>query len=221
MNSSSHSQKVIQAVLFDMDGVLVDSAPYYEQVETEVMESFGVHLPPEILRSYKGSTFVYKFSDLLQRYDLKVSLEKILQKHRQLIEKYYREIFPAMIYAADVLGKLRMQGYHLALVTSFPADLACATLKRLKLFDFFEVKVFGDEVKEGKPSPEPYVLATSKLGIQPEYTAVVEDAENGFKSAKAAGTFLIAYENSYNGSQDFSLADEIITDLREIFFCLY
>lgn len=212
-----NSLRKIKAVLFDMDGVLIDSEPYHPDIEIETMKYFGITLEKKDITRYRGTTFAYEFADLIERYDLKVSLPEILQKHAQLAQRYYGEFFVAMNYAFEVLQSLKEKKYRLALVTGSPSELAKSALKRLALLDFFDVKIFAEDVKKGKPDPQPYLLAAKRLGVTSEEAAVVEDAINGFKSAKAAGMFVIGYQNSSNLNQDFSLADKVITDLREIF----
>ncbi len=205
-----------QTIIFDMDGVLIDSENYNYEIEKKVMRQFGVDLTPELANKYMGMRFEDYFKVLIDLFNLPASVEEILNVHGGIAEKYYGEIFALNPYVRETLEKLRDQKVQIGLATGSQKGFAVATLSHLKILDFFEQRVFADDVSRGKPDPEPFLLAAQKLGANLETTMVIEDTLNGFKAAKAAGMFLVGYKSTHNASLDFGLADKVITDMREI-----
>lgn len=206
---------MIEAVIFDMDGVLIDSENLHYNIEVELMKGFGADITLSVTNEFLGMRFEEYFTILKKRHGLEVSVEEIMQKHSVMAEKYYREIFPAMPHVQEVLSLLQ-ERFSLAVVTSSRTDFAKAALGRLGLLPFFKVLVGAEDVTQGKPHPEPYLLASQKLGIQPENIVVVEDAINGFRAAKKAGMQVVGLKSTHNSEQDFREADNVITTLKEV-----
>lgn len=206
---------MIEAVIFDMDGVLLDSESLYYNIEVELMKGFGADISGEVTGEFLGMRFEEYFTIIKNRHGLTVSVEEMMEKHALLAGKYYREIFPPMPYVQEMLQSLHKK-YPLAVVTSTHSVHAHAALGRLELLPFFKTLVCAEDVTQGKPHPEPYLKASQKLGIQPENIVVVEDAINGFKAAKKAGMQVIGYKSTHNTGQDFGGADMVITTLKEV-----
>lgn len=204
------------AIIFDMDGVLINSESYLQDLEIETLKYFGLDLTPETADEYFGLRYEDYFTILIQKYQLQTDVKTILKKFFEVAEKYYAEVFEAMPSAQEVLKELQNKKYHLGLATGSPKKLAQAALKHHDLLSFFEAATYSEEVKAGKPDPEPFLLTAKKLQIPSAEIIVIEDSPNGFKSAKSAGMHLIAYKSKHNKNQDFSLADKIIENLKEI-----
>lgn len=213
-NSSWESR--FEGVIFDMDGVLINSEHLHRRVEVAVMKSFGAKMTLQMTKAYLGTKFEYEFTDLIKKFRLKVELEEVLSRHTAMIEKYYYHLFPATPHIKTVLKDLKRRKYKLAVATSSSQKMATAALKRLNLIKYFDTLVFAEDVKNGKPDPEPFLKAAEKLNIAPNKAVAIEDAINGFKAAKAAKMHLVAYKTHHNNYQDYSLADKTITDLRKL-----
>lgn len=205
----------IRAILWDMDGVLIDSEAYHLRAENETLKDYGIHVTPEISKPMMGSTFSDYFKGVAAYFKKDLPTKKILSDHAKRLEHYVQNIFPIVEHAHDVLEKLSHR-YLMALATSSSKALAHTIVDRLGAKKIFKAIITGDDIQKGKPNPEIFLKAAEQLGVPPEQCAIVEDSLNGFHAAKSAGMFLIARKAEHNKNQDFSLADMIITDLKEI-----
>jgi HAD superfamily hydrolase (TIGR01509 family) len=207
--------KNVGAIIWDFDGVLVDSEPFHIEAEFETARRFGIPLTMAVAKQYFGLKLEDYFRDIARRYGSDINVDDMINEHYETLRRYYREVFPLVPHAIDVLGMLK-GSFFMAVGTSREKELAMLALERFSLVRFFDTIVFGDEVKRGKPDPEIFLSAASRLGCAPEETVVVEDAESGFKAARDAGMRLIAREGAHNADSDFSMADFVVKDLREI-----
>lgn len=198
-----------------MDGVLIESEPYHIKAEIEVFRKHGVMLTQAIASEYLG----YKLDDyitaLAQRFNTKLDHAVVMAELQKKIEAMYMYDVPLVPYVASVLSRLN-KTFKLALATSREEHLARAVLKRLGVADFFEVAVYREDVRHGKPSPEVFLTAAKRLGVEPSACVVIEDAQAGFLAGKQAGMFVIARKAEHNKDQDFSDANEIVTDLSKL-----
>ena len=119
---------------------------------------------------------------------------------------------PSTLEGLDDLVK----SYEMAIATSREKELAQLSMKRWSLQSYFKTIVYGDEVKTGKPDPEPFLRACDMLKVLPSAAVAVEDAEAGFESAKKAGMYVVALKWEHNREMDFSQANQVVEDLRKI-----
>lgn len=185
-----------EAVLFDMDGVIVDSMPYHFLAWYEALREFDCSVTSFDVYAHEGEpwkTTLPKFLDKNHKtYD-----NKLVRKIFDYRQKIFKRIFKRYIFhgAEQVLTTLHSRGMRLALVSGTPTR----DIKRIlpkHLYKLFEVIVGGDEVKHGKPHPEPYLTAAKKLGVKPKNCVVVENAPLGIRSGKAAKMTCIAIATS-------------------------
>jgi HAD superfamily hydrolase (TIGR01509 family) len=205
----------INAIIWDLDGVLIDSEPYHMDAEIETFTQYGIHVPSSILKEYFGIKLENYFTDIVKRFKKEIPVEEMIHTHYETLKRYYSEVFPLTSHALDVLGQLQLQ-YSMGMATSREKELAIIVLKRFSLFPYFSSIIFGDDVAHGKPHPEPFIKVSSQLKVNPKTAVVIEDAVSGFIAAKKAGMFVIAREAEHNRDMDFSRADYVVEDLREI-----
>jgi HAD superfamily hydrolase (TIGR01509 family) len=175
------------AVLFDMDGLLIDSEPLWTIAESELAESLGGTFTPEIKAAMIGKRLELAVPILLEgvgrpEADPLEAGEWLLSRMTELFD----ERLPLQPGAQELLDAVRQAGVPAALVSSSYRRLVDAALHRLGS-ERFAVTIAGDEVENSKPHPEPYQLAANRIGISPGRCVVLEDSEAGARSAVAAG----------------------------------
>lgn len=207
---------MITAVIWDIDGVVLDSERLHAETESETARNFGINInPDDVIKSYSGVKIEQEFEDMARRFSVDMPLDRALTIRREILERHIQKGVPTVPHAKEVLSSL-VTHYKLGLVTSSEKYFIEPALKGVGLLKLFEAHVYGDEIEHPKPDPEPFLKAASLLGVKPNQAVAVEDSINGFKSAKAAGMLLIARRAEHNQHIDFSLANYAVGDLREI-----
>ena len=182
------------AVLWDMDGTLVDTEPYWIESEFEIIEQHGGTWSLEHAMNLVGNDLLEsgRYIHAHSGIDLEpaVIVEELLDR---VVERVSREV-PWRPGALELLGELREHGVRCALVTMSYRRFVAPILHSLPP-DTFEVVVTGDSVSQGKPHPEPYAKAAAILGVAPEHTIAIEDSNTGARSAEAAGCTVLVVQN--------------------------
>ena len=205
----------IKAIIWDLDGVLIESELYHIQAEMETFKHYGIKLTLPIAKEYFGIKLEDYFQDIVRRYKKRVPVREMIREHYNTLKRYYGEVFPIIPHAIEVLGDLKNE-YPMAIATSREKELAQMVLNRYSLFTYFKTIVYGEDVENGKPNPEPFLKASAQLQVEPHSIVAVEDAISGFKAARRAGMYVIARKAQHNRDLDFSTADYVVSDLREI-----
>jgi beta-phosphoglucomutase len=204
-----------KAVIFDMDGVIIDSMPYHFIAWYEALRPFGARVSCLDVYSKEGERWERSLEDFLRRANAKtskVAMRKIFSARQRIFKKYFKPfVFQG---AEEFLRCLKARGYLLALVTGTPMDQVREILPR-RIRNLFVCIVTGDRVKRGKPHPEPYLRAARCLGVSPAECVVVENAPFGIESAKRAGMFCVALTTSLP-REHLKRADIVIDNLGEI-----
>ena len=208
---------MIEAVVFDLDGVLVDSEPVWEQVRRQVVAEHGGHWAPDAQQRLMGIS-TGEWARYLGE-DLGVGLppETIAALAIDQMKASYAEHVPFMPGAVDAVRRLAAR-WPLGLASSSPPVLIDAVLDGAGLRDCFAVTMSTEEVAHGKPAPDIYLAVTGRLGHRPERCAAVEDSANGIRSAAAAGMPVIAVPRpGYPpGADALRLAALVLSSLAEL-----
>lgn len=203
------------AIIFDMDGVIVDSMPYHFIAWYEALRPFGVRVSCFDVYAREGEKWDTSMRDFLSAAGVKPTdelLHRIFECRKKIFRRYFRRhIFKG---AAEFIDCLARKGYTLALVTGTTRKGVMKILPAA-IRKNFSVIVCGDDVKKGKPHPEPYLRAAKDLGVEPGKCVVIENAPYGIASAKKAGMFCIAVTTSLP-KEYLKKADMAVNDLREI-----
>lgn len=204
-----------EAVIFDMDGVIVDSMPYHYIAWYEALRPYGIRATAYDAYSREGERWQKTLSDLFRRDGILANdkiFNKIFKEREKIFKKYFRRhIFQG---AFEFISCLREKGYLLGLVTGTPLPEVKKILPK-KVLSMFGAVVTGDSVKKGKPHPEPYLKAAKMLNVRPEKCAVIENAPLGIRSAKKAGMKCFAVTTSLPG-QYLRGADIIVDKLEDV-----
>jgi beta-phosphoglucomutase len=206
----------IKAVIFDMDGVIVDNHKYHFKAWMEFADRYGFELNKEIYREqFNGKTN----RDLFQMIFDDPTDEDIFQ-YTEEKESLYRELYYADLAPhtglLDFLASLKRNRIKIALATSAPTENVDWTLDNLQLRPFFDVIVDGTEVENGKPDPEIYRLASDKLEVEPRYCLVFEDSFAGIESGLAADCMVVGVATSHEAWELEGKTDHIIHDFTEV-----
>jgi len=209
---------MIDTIIFDMDGVLIDSEPAYFDVENELFNKLGLQIPRELHESFVGMTMPTIWGIIKAKNDLPHSIEELVKMHQKGIYDYFIQINKLQpISGIPVLIKhLDDKGFKLAVASSTNIKLVKIILTKLEIEHFFQAVCGGDEVVNGKPAPDVFLLAATKLASAPEECLVWEDSCNGVQAAIAANMKIIGYQNIGSGNQDLSLADWVIDSFENL-----
>ncbi len=207
---------MIKAVIFDMDGVLVDSEPVYQEATINVLDSLNIKATKEDLLKLAGGSSLH-FNKFIQD----VSKGSIsCEDFNKICDQYYLDnpvkyeeiMFP---HVRETLDYLKFKGYILALASSSKEYEIENVLKRCDLKDYFKLIISGEVFKESKPNPEIYLTCIEKLNLEADECVAVEDSEYGIEAAKKAGLICIAKRDD-RFNYDQSKADYFIDDHDEI-----
>ena len=182
------------AVLWDMDGTLVDTEPYWIDAEFELAERYGAEWTREDALSLVGNELLESARYVRKRMELDLTAEEIVELLLDgVVARVEREV-PWRPGARELLEDLRAHGVRCALVTMSYARFVAPILAHLPP-ETYTVIVTGDQVTYGKPHPEPYAPAAAALGVRPSECLAIEDSNTGAKSAEAAGCTVLVVEN--------------------------
>ena len=182
---------MIKAVVFDMDGVVVNSERLYQKAEKRLFKEYGVTIPNEDWKLFRGCGEAEFFQLVRERYGINESPDTLRRKG----QSYILVEFDANLNFNDGFQELHRQldgRYQLGLVTSTPGELFQWLDQRLELRGYFHEVIHGGMTTNTKPHPEPYLEMMRRLDVKPEETVVIEDSIHGLNSALAAGAWAIA-----------------------------
>lgn len=210
------------AVVFDMDGVLVDTEVLKAASHSDSAAFFGKRVDPVMYKRMLGQPFNHVAGKFIKLSGSRVPVDLYRRKFNDIYRDYLTDKAELNSGVLDALRYLKKMNVPMGLVTSSQRWVAEMLLERFSLASFFGVVVTSDDVRTEKPSPEPYKKALSELGVAPENSLALEDSEAGIKSASRAGMVIYALRHKYNQLQDLSAAEREIAslsniDLRELF----
>ncbi len=178
--------QTFRAVIFDLDGVLADSEPWWNQIDAKLLAEYGVTYRGEYHRSVLGVSYRLAVEFYKNAFCLSASVEELMRRRGQIATEFFANrvgLFPS---AKATLEELRRMKLRLAVATSSVSASARPFLERTGIRSSFEVIVTGDEIQRGKPHPDIYLCAAAKLGVAADTCLVIEDALAGVAAAKEA-----------------------------------
>jgi HAD superfamily hydrolase (TIGR01509 family) len=182
------------AVLWDMDGTLVDTEPYWIETEYELAERYGGRWSDADALHLVGNDLLSSGRYIRERMGIDVSAERIVEELLDGVVSRVESDVPWRPGAVDLLDRVRDAGIPCALVTMSYERFVAPILSRLPA-EAFDVVVTGDRVEQGKPHPEPYLTAAAALGLRADQCLAIEDSNTGAKSAETAGCLVLVVEN--------------------------
>jgi len=207
---------MIKAIIFDMDGVMIDSEPIWFKVDNALIKKFGIPKDIDYRDKILGVTARVAIKTLRSLFDLKGATSEIIKTRFKIVKKLFKERVKLNSGALQLFKNLRQKGYTLAVASSAPIDIINIILAKFKIKKYFKVVVAGHNLKRSKPYPDIFLKTAKKLKIKPENCLIIEDALSGEKAAKKAGMKCIIVRHKYNQDIKFKLANKVVKSLNNI-----
>lgn len=208
----------LKLLIFDMDGVILDSEPLHENARQMMFRRLGI-VPDDTFPDPVGNSSSGFWKQVIEKCGIEgepVDLEK--EQYRLVAQQIEEDQIPPSEGLKELLLWAIGNGIKIGLASSSTRVLVDDALRLLKIERYFDHTVSGDEVSAKKPAPDVYYRVLEMAGIPAEYAAAVEDTHTGMLAAKNAGIFCYGYRNMTSGAQDMSAADRIIDKLEEIMY---
>jgi HAD superfamily hydrolase (TIGR01509 family) len=218
LKTHDHRSKTIKAVLFDMDGVIVDSEPLHHKAYYMMFDEVGIIVSPELYASFTGQATLEICKTLCAHFKLSQRPEELVAIKRQHFKTLFDQdpdfdLIPGVL---SLIQEYHKNGLTLVLASSASMENINRIFKRFDLDQYFIAKRSGADLAASKPHPEIFEKAAQASGFSPGQCVVIEDSENGITAAKAAGIFAIAFDSPNSKAQDYTKADLVINSFEEI-----
>lgn len=210
------SAQQARGIIFDFDGVLIDSEPLYLKSVNVILEECGVEqVTPIEYQQFIGHNTRNAWEKLTQDRKLPETVDYYEGRYGDVLEGVLREELALRPEAEELLGVVERRGIPRGLATATRSRWLAVKLEKLGLTEFFDAVVCASDVRRSKPAPDIYLRAAELMGIAPADAVAIEDSPVGITSAKSAGIYTIALRTDMTTTLDISKADEIIDSLRE------
>jgi len=208
---------MIEAIVFDLDGILIDSEHVWDEVRQELADERGGRWNENASRDMMGMSSLEWSRYMRDVVGLSEEPEEISAEVVRRLEDRYRRELPLIPGAEQAVERLAAR-WPLALASSSNRELIDLVLESSGLGRYFEASVSSEEVARGKPAPDVFLEAARRLGVEPTHCAAVEDSENGILAAKAAGMRTIAIPNPHYPPHEDALAaaDVVLASIEEL-----
>ena len=204
-------------IIFDMDGVLLDSEPMHQEIIYETFQLKGIPFDKAYIQTLTGMSAFPMWEKVKRDAQRTESVEELMQFHRDYFFKRLPEVkVPLVPHVKEVLEKFKNEGKHLSLASSSGRKLIDIFTQQTNIAHYFEVMMSGDDVQYSKPNPEIFLKVTQWYDLPATQFTVIEDSTNGVKAAKSANMRCIGFDNPLSGGQDLSQADSVIHSMQEL-----
>ncbi len=206
-----------KAIIFDMDGVLVDSEPHHVKIEKQLFAKLKLNISEEEHNTYMGKATNVMWDEIIHNKKLSYSSKELVEQTEKISKRYFaQQKLPPIDGLVEQLEKLKKNKTPMAVASSSGQEIIDVILKSNGLDKYFKYMVSSELVGESKPEPDIFLHTAKLLGVKPEECIVIEDSTNGIKAAKTANMFCIAYYGVVANTQDQSLADVQIANFSEL-----
>ena len=201
-----------------MDGVIIDSEPLYYQIQEGFFKDLGFTLSKSEYDTFIGAGMQLMWKKLCSKHNLPFTVEQLVKINNDLIYKTFNnsDSLRATEGFNSFLTSIKEKGMKTAVASSTSKKIINVILFRLEIVHEFDVIISSEEVLHGKPQPDIFLKAASKLDLDPANCVVIEDSTNGVKAAMKAGMRCIGFSNINSGSQDLSSANIVVNSFADI-----
>lgn len=209
---------MLKALLFDLDGTLIDSEFFHYECWNEILKESNVELTyDDWLKNYAGVPLPTNAKNLIEKYHIQTPLNDLIEKRENLtLERLKTTDVNLMPFVLDTIKFFYDKGLILAIVTSSPRKDVEAIFERNGLGKYFKLIITRSEVSKSKPDPESYNICREQLGLAIDECLVFEDTINGVKSAKAANLICYAVQSNQNEHDNLAMADKLFLNFDEV-----
>ncbi len=202
-----------------MDGVILDSEPIYYQIEKNFFKDLGITISDEEYQTFVGLSMMEMWKRIKNNHNLKKEIENLVNSNNEVVFQHFSNLenLQPTPFLEQFIHNLREKNIKLAVASSSSKELINVILEKLRLKEYFEIYVSGNEVKNGKPAPDVFLHTANLLKVNPQECLVIEDSTNGVKAAKSAEMKCVGFQNFNSGNQDLSDADMIISSFSGLY----
>ncbi|PQO29390.1 HAD family hydrolase [Bremerella cremea] len=205
----------IRAVVFDMDGTILNTEMLYPKVSAEILRRRGLNLTQDLTDAMMGRPAPVAFQAMIDWHDLADTIQILERESEEIFADILEVSLGLMPGFTELFKSLKDSRYPLAVCTSASRSTALDLLSRFNITPDLDFVIGGDEVQHGKPHPEIYLTAASRLAVSPQEIAVFEDSETGCRAAIDAGTHAIAVPGDHSRKHTFDGAQLIADTLHD------
>lgn len=209
----------IDAVIFDMDGVILDSEPHYFELESNLFATLNLEILEAEHHSFVGMSMRNMWKKIKANHSTRFTEDQLIQLHQNIMVEFFENADDLVLMPNlfELLTELKGK-YKLAVASSSSHKLIDIITYKLNIRNFFDCFVSGEDVSNSKPNPEIFLLTATKLEVDPANCLVFEDSYNGVTAAKGAGMKCVGFYGSNTSPQDLSAADKKIGDFIDFDF---
>ena len=209
---------MLKAVLFDMDGVIVNTEPLHHSAYYRMFNDVNIEVSDALYASFTGQTTMAICKRLCDHYNLPMGPETLVELKRHHFKFLFEtdKSLDLIDGVLDLIKEYYRTGLTLVLASSASMENINNIFDRFDLHQYFLAKLSGADLKASKPHPEIFEKAALASGYAPHECMVIEDSTNGIEAAKAAGIFCVGYDSLHSHDQDYTLADVVIKDFKEV-----
>jgi len=211
---------MLKAVIFDMDGVVIESEPLHHYAYHSMFKDVNIEVTDAIYESFTGKSTINVCKQVCDLFSLKETPEYLVSLKRNHFDYVFNNStdFDLIEGVLDLIKDLHRNGVTLVLASSATMPSIERIFDKFDLNQYFIAKLSGANLKESKPHPEIFINAVKTSGFKTEECMVIEDSTNGIEAAKGAGVFCVGFDSFFSKNQDYSKADLVIKKFEEINF---
>jgi len=209
---------MITTVIFDMDGVIVDTEPVHHYAYKQHFKELDIEVTPQMYAEFTGSSTKNIYTIIKDRFNLEHEIPFLVAGKRRLFNAAFdsKNDLYLLEGVEDLIKELYAKGIQLVLASSSANETIDRIFTRFKLHPYFSFKISGEDFPQSKPHPAIFIKAAELSNTRVENCIVIEDSTNGIKAANAAGIYCIGYKSINSKLQDYGLADKVISHFKEL-----
>jgi HAD superfamily hydrolase (TIGR01509 family) len=203
---------MIETVIFDMDGVIIDSERDHYRANQRLFADLGIDLNSPKYDRFVGLSSRLMWTEIRETFQLTQSVDELMGLGEKAIMEHFSKIeLTATDGFMDLLDYVNERSMKIAIASSSPLAMVKLVVEKLEISEYFDLLVSGDDVPQGKPYPDIYIRTATLLSTVPQNCMVIEDSNNGAIAAKRANMNCIGYQNPTSGNQDLSMCDLVVS----------